>query len=113
QSNDLAAKMPDKVKEMQAIFMREAAKYHVIPLDNSSFARAAAPKPSATAGQTVFSYTGVNAGLPAGNAPSIFGRAYSVTAHVEVPQGGGDGIIVTQGGGAGGYGLYLLKGKPI
>jgi arylsulfatase A-like enzyme len=113
QANDLAAKMPDKVKELQALFLQEAAKYQVLPLDNSSFARAVAPKPSATAGQTVFTYTGVNAGLPAGNTPSVLGRSYSITADVEVPQGGGNGMLVTEGGRFGGYGLYLLKGKPV
>jgi arylsulfatase len=82
-------------------------------LDNSSFARAVAPKPSATAGLTVFTYTGVNSGLPAGNTPSVLGRSYSITADVEVPEGGGDGVIVTEGGRFGGYGLYLLKGKPV
>jgi len=113
QANDLAAKMPEKLKELQALFLQEAAKYQVLPLDNSSFARAVAPRPSATAGQTVFTYTGVNAGLPAGNTPSVLGRSYSITADVEVPQGGGNGMIVTEGGRFGGYGLYLLKGKPV
>ncbi len=109
----LNAKMPEKLKELQALFLQEAAKYQVLPLDNSSFARALAPKPSATAGLTVFTYTGVNAGLPAGNTPSIFGRSYSISADVQVPQGGGNGVIVTEGGRFGGYGLYLLKGKPV
>jgi arylsulfatase A-like enzyme len=113
QANDLAAKMPDKLKQLQALFLKEAEKYQVLPLDNSSFARAVAPKPSATAGRTVFTYTGVNTGLPAGNTPSILGRSYSITADVDVPQGGGDGMIVTEGGRFGGYGLYLLKGKPV
>jgi arylsulfatase A-like enzyme len=112
QANDLAAKRPDKLKELQALFLKEAAKYQVLPLDNSTFARAVAPRPSATAGKTVFTYTGVNAGLPAGNTPSILGRSYSITADIEVPQGG-DGMIVTEGGRSGGYGLYLLKGKPV
>jgi arylsulfatase len=113
QANDLAAKKPGKLKELQGLFLKEAAKYQVLPLDNSSFARAVAPRPSATAGQTVFTYTGVNAGLPAGNTPSVLGKSYSITAEVEVPQGGGDGVIVTEGGHFGGYGLYLLKGKPV
>jgi arylsulfatase A-like enzyme len=113
QANDLAAKMPDKLKELQTLFLQEAGKYQVLPLDNSSFARAVAPKPSATAGLTVFTYTGVNSGLPAGNTPSVLGRSYSITADVEVPEGSGDGVIVTEGGRFGGYGLYLLKGKPV
>jgi arylsulfatase len=52
-------------------------------------------------------------GIPLGNAPSILNRSYTITAEVEVPQDGGDGMIVTQGGRWGGYGLYLLKGKPV
>src|SRR5476651_2080093 len=54
QANDLAAKMPGKLKEMQALFMVEATKYNVLPLDNRAFARATTPRPSATAGKTVF-----------------------------------------------------------
>jgi arylsulfatase A-like enzyme len=113
QAYDLAAKMPDKLKQLQALFLEEAAKYQVLPLDNSSFARALAPKPSATAGKTVFTYTGVISGLPPGNTPNILGRSYSITADVSVPQGGGDGMIVTEGGRFGGFGLYLLKGTPV
>src|SRR5208283_270548 len=113
QYNDLAAKMPDKLKEMQALFVQEAKKYHVLPLDNSQFARAITPRPSATAGQTVFTYSGVIAGIPLSDAPSILNRSYTITADVEVPQGGGDGMIVTAGGRFGGFGLYLLKGKPV
>jgi arylsulfatase A-like enzyme len=113
QANDLAAKMPDKLKQMQAVFLQEAAKYQVLPLDNSGFARAIAPRPSATAGKTVFTYSGEMPGIPTGNAPSILNRSFTITAEVDVPQGGGDGMIVTEGGRWGGYGLYLLKGKPV
>ena len=105
--------MPDKLKEMQALFDREAAKYNVLPLDNRTFARALEPRPSATAGKTAFTYTGVNAGIPNANAPNILGKSYTITAEIDVPQGGGDGMLVTQGGRWGGYGLYLLKGKPV
>ena len=113
QYNDLAAKMPDKLKEMQALFLQEASKYNVLPLDNSQFARAIAPRPSATAGQTVFTYSGEMPGIPNGNAPNILAKSYTITAEVEIPQGGGNGMIVTEGGRWGGYGLYLLKGKPV
>jgi arylsulfatase A-like enzyme len=67
QSNDLAAKMPDKLKEMQALFDQEATKYNVYPLDNTQFARAIAPRPSATAGQTTFTYSGMLPGIALGN----------------------------------------------
>jgi arylsulfatase A-like enzyme len=113
QYNDLAAKMPDKLKQMQTIFDQEAAKYNVLPLNNDTFARALAPRPSATAGVTEFSYTGVNSGINSSNAPNILGRSYTITADVDVPAGGGDGMLVTMGGRWGGYGLYILKGKPV
>jgi arylsulfatase len=113
QANDLAAKMPGKLKEMQQLFLQEAAKYQVLPLDNDTFARALAPRPSATAGRTVFTYSGVNPGINSSNAPNILGRSYAMTAEVDVPEGGGDGMIATMGGRWGGWGLYLLKGKPV
>jgi len=113
ENNDLAAQQPDKLKEMQALFLTEAGKYQVFPLDNSGFVRVLAPKPSATAGKTEFTYTGVNAGIPFGNAPSILDKDYTITAEITVPKGGAEGMIVTLGGRFGGYGLYLLKGKPI
>jgi arylsulfatase A-like enzyme len=113
QADDLAAKMPDKLKDMQKLFVREAAKYQVLPLDNRTFARSVEPRPSATAGQTVFTYTGVNSGIATANSPSILGRSYKMTAEVDVPQGGGNGMLATTGGRWGGWGLYILNGKPV
>lgn len=113
QAHDLAATMPDKLKEMQGIFEQEAEKYQVYPLNNDTFARALAPRPSATAGQTVFTYSGVVAGIPTGNSPGYLGKSYTITAEVDVPEGGGNGMLVTQGGKFGGIGLYLLNGKPV
>ena len=113
QNNDLAQKNPDKLKEMQALFLTEAAKYQVLPLDNTGFSRILTHRPSAVAGRTVFTYTGPNENIPVGNAPSILDRDYTITADITVPQGGAEGMIVTLGGRFGGYGLYLLKGKPV
>src|SRR5271167_1182453 len=113
QFNDLAAKMPDKLKELQKVFDQEAAKYNVFPLDNRTFARAVEPRPSTTAGKTVFTYTGVNPGIATANGPSIIGKSYTITAEVTVPTGGGNGMIATVGGRWGGWGLYILNGKPV
>jgi arylsulfatase A-like enzyme len=113
QNNDLAAKRPDKLKELQALFLAEAKKYQVLPLDNSVLPRLLTPRPSATAGRTTFTYTGENVGIPVGNAPSLLNRDYTITAEVTIPEGGADGMIATMGGRFGGYGLYLLKGKPV
>ncbi len=113
QANDLAASNPDKLKEMQAVFLTEAAKYDVLPLDNSILPRLTTPRPSATAGRTVFTYSGPNANIPVANAPDIMNRDYTITAEITVPEGGAEGMISTLGGRFGGYGLYLLHGKPV
>jgi arylsulfatase len=113
QSNDLAGQNPDKLKELVGLFLAEAGKYQVLPLDNSILPRLIAPRPSATAGRPVLSYVGENAGIPVGNAPSILNRDYTITAEVTIPKGGAEGMIATMGGRFGGYGLYLLKGKPV
>jgi arylsulfatase A-like enzyme len=118
QYNDLSAKYPDTLKKMQVLFLSEAAKYNVLPLDNTAFSRLLTPRPSAVAGKTEFTYTGENVGIPLGNAPSILDRDYTITAQVTVPSGGADGMIATLGGRFGGYGLFMshdynwwLKGK--
>jgi arylsulfatase A-like enzyme len=108
--DDLAAKMPDKLKEMQALFDAEAKKYDVLPLDNTTLPRWNTPRPSLTAGQTVFTYSGVLTGVPPSAAPSILNKSYTITAEVEIPRGGAEGMIVTEGGRFGGYGLFLSKG---
>ena len=113
QANDLAAKNPDKLKELQSVFMTEAQKYQVLPLDNSILPRLLTPRPSAVAGKTEFTYQGENANIPVGNAPSIMNKDYTITAEITVPKGGAEGMIATMGGRFGGYGLYLLKGKPV
>ena len=113
ENNDLAAKMPDRLRNMQELFLVEAQKYNVFPLDNSFVARAATPRPSSTAGRTVFTYSGELSGLPYSDAPDITGKSFSITAEVEIPQGGAEGMINTLGGSQGGHGLYLLKGKPV
>jgi hypothetical protein len=109
--NDLATKMPDKLKEMQDIFYAEAKKFDVLPLDNSTLARFLTPRPSATAGRTTFTYSGELTGVPASAAPSILQKSYTITAEVEIPEGGAEGMIVTEGGRFGGYGLFLSKGE--
>ncbi|MGA7311972.1 MAG: arylsulfatase, partial [Pseudolabrys sp.] len=116
QFNDLAAKMPEKLKQMQALFYAEAKKYNVLPLDNSTLARWNTPRPSLTAGRTVFTYSGELTGVPGSAAPDIKNKSYSVTAEVEIPEGGAEGMIVTEGGRFGGYGLFLSKapvGGPL
>jgi hypothetical protein len=63
--------------------------------------------------RTVFTYSGEMGGIPPSDSPSILNRSYNITAEVEVAPGGAEGMLVTEGGRFGGYGLYLLKGKPV
>jgi len=118
QSNNLAEKMPDKLRELQALFVLEGAKYNVFPLDDTRLERFISSKPSYSPGRTEFSYAGPIADIPfpgTGSAPSLLNRSYTITAAIEVPRGGGtpEGVLVTDGGRFAGYGFYLLEGRPV
>jgi hypothetical protein len=113
QTTDLAAKYPQKVKEMKKMFIAEAKKFQVFPMDASVAARIVAPRPNITAGRTEFVYTRPMVGLPQGDSPMLLNASYTITADIEVPQGGAEGMILTSGGRFCGYGFYLLKGKPV
>ena len=71
------------------------------------------PRPSIVAGRDEFTYTKPIVGVPLGTAPSVLNKSFSISAEIEVPDGGGKGMLVTQGGRFGGWGFYLLKGKPV
>jgi arylsulfatase len=113
QSQNLADKHPDKVKPMKEMFIEEAKKYQVLPLDASVAARIVAPRPNITAGRTEFVYTRPMVGLPQGDSPMLLDASYTITADIDVPQGGAEGMILTSGGRFAGYGFYLLEGKPV
>jgi hypothetical protein len=113
QSEDVAAKNPAKLKELQDLFWTEAAKYQVLPLDATVATRLITPRPSITAGRNVFTWTAPLTGTPNGDAPSILNSSYKFEAEVEIPDGGGEGMLITQGGRFAGYGFYLLKGRPV
>ena len=113
QSNNVADKYPEKIEEMKKLFIEEAKKYQVFPMDASVAARIVAPRPNITAGRTEFVYTKPMTGLPQGDSPALLNSSYTITAEVDVPQGGAEGMILTSGGRFGGYGFYLLEGKPV
>lgn len=113
QSKNIADAHPDKVKEMKQMFIAEAKKYQVFPMDASVAARIVAPRPNITAGRTEFVYTHPMVGLPQGDSPFLLNSSYTITADLDVPEGGAEGMIMTSGGRFAGYGFYLLKGKPV
>jgi arylsulfatase len=113
QANNLVAQNPAKLKELQAAFDREAIKYNVYPLDSSLAERADVRlRPSLTRGRSTFTYYPGAVRIPEGAAPDMKNKDFTVTAEVEIPAGGADGMLITQGGRFGGWGLLLLDGKP-
>src|SRR5467141_1291223 len=113
QSTVVAAKNTEKLKQMQALFMEEARKYQVLPLDTTVVTRMITPRPSITAGRNVFTWTQPLIGTPNGDAPSLLNTSYNFRIDVEIPHAGAEGMLITQGGRFAGYGFYVLKNKPV
>ena len=115
-ANDVAAKNPQKLKEMQDLFMTEAVKYSVLPLDDRTLERlnaALVGRPDLMAGRTSLTvYQGMT-GMSENAFINVKNRSHTITADVEVPQGGANGVILAQAGRFGGWSLYLKDGKPI
>jgi arylsulfatase len=103
QAHDLAAKYPEKLKELQQIFLSEATRNQVYPL----FPQRAYYPGGPAMGKKVFTYRSGVTRLPWPVAPALYGRAYTITADVEVPETGGDGAIFAQGGNQGGVTLFV------
>jgi hypothetical protein len=113
-SNDLAAQHPDKLKDLQQLFMKEAEKYHVLPIDDRSVERmnaATAGRPTLMGGRTSMRLTHDMRGLGVDVFPNLQNKSYTMTAKVEVGPDG-NGVIVCQGGRFGGVSFYLMDGKP-
>jgi len=95
------------------MFLEEAKKYQVLPMNASMAARIVAQRPSLTAGRDTLVYMRPMTGLPQGDAPYVLDTSYTITANITVPDGGAEGMIVTSGGRFAGFGFYLLEGKPV
>jgi arylsulfatase len=114
-TNDLASKNPEKLHEMQAIFMREAIANHVLPIDDRLFERAnpeVAGRPDLMAGRKSLTvYDGMFA-IPENAFINVKNTSFSITADVAVPDQPANGVLVAQGGRFGGWSLYVMDGKP-
>jgi arylsulfatase A-like enzyme len=114
QANNLAAKEPQKLREMQELFWIEAARNNVLPLDNSKLERMNVDnRPSLTRGRALFTYYPGMTRIPEGSAPSILNKSFKIGAELTIPASGAEGVLVTQGGRFNGWGLYVLAGKPV
>ena len=115
QAHDIAAENPEKLRALQDLWWAEAARYNVLPLDGRAVERLNAEamgRPVLSGKATRFTYYPGQVGLPIDASPRILNKSWTLSADIDVPQGGAEGMIVTQGGLVGGYGLYLKGGKP-
>ncbi len=114
QAIDLAASNPAKLEELQALFLREAIKYDVLPLDDRVFERfdaSIAGRPDLMGGRTSLTvYPGMTH-MTENTFINVKNRSHTITAEVEIPQGGGEGVILAQGGRFAGWSLYMKDGR--
>jgi arylsulfatase len=109
QARDLAARQPEKLQALVALFDQEARRNDVYPL-------APLPgegRPHPAAGRTVFTYRAGVQRIPSGNGPDVTRRAHRIEADLVVPERGGDGVIIADGGRWGGFSLYVLDGRLV
>ena len=114
-ANDLAANNPDKLKEMQDLFLNEAVKYQVLPLDDRTLERlnaALVGRPDLMAGRTSLTVYQGMIGISENVFINVKNRSHTITAEVEIPKNGANGVILAQAGRFGGWSLYLKDGRP-
>ncbi|QDT36236.1 arylsulfatase [Stratiformator vulcanicus] len=115
-TNNLAAAEPEKLKAMRDLFMKEAERYHVLPIDDRVIARvnpALAGRPDILGDRKSLTlYDGMN-GMLENTFINVKNQSVRITAKVTIPEGGADGVILTQGGRFGGWCLYMKDGKPV
>jgi arylsulfatase len=114
-TNKLAASNPTKLKEMQTLFIEEAIKNRVLPIDDRSVERvnaALAGRPDLMGDRTSLTLASGMDSMSENVFINIKNRSHTITADVEIPEGGANGVILAQGGRFGGWSLYLKDGKP-
>ena len=114
EADNLEEREPAKLKELQDLFWQEAEKYNVLPIDNSKVERFDVNlRPSLTRGREEFTYYRGMVRIPEGSAPDTKNKSWQIKAEVVIPKGGAEGMLITHGGRFAGFGLYLLRGKPV
>ncbi len=109
--NDLADAEPEKLQELVDLWWREAERFDVLPLDNKPFLAIIDPAPSGIPHRTRYEYRRGSGRIPEEQAAEVQGRSHEVTAHVEIPDGGADGVLLAHGSVFGGYTLFVQDGK--
>ncbi|MGB3715574.1 MAG: arylsulfatase [Candidatus Promineifilaceae bacterium] len=113
QANDLSKEMPEKLRELQDLFLIEASKYNVFPLDDRRYERfnaAIAGRPDLTGDRKTMTFYPGMTHLMENTVLNVKNRSHTITAEVEIPEGGADGVIIAQGGRFAGWALYVKDG---
>jgi arylsulfatase A-like enzyme len=114
QAHNLAADQPEKLRELQRLFLIEAARYNVLPLDDRRFERFNADiagRPQLVRGSSQLLFEGMGR-LSENSVLVVKNKSHAVTAQIEVPEGGGEGVLIAQGGAYAGWSMYLHEGRP-
>ncbi|MDQ7825590.1 MAG: arylsulfatase [Candidatus Eremiobacteraeota bacterium] len=114
--NDLAAEYPEKLEEMKALFMKEAEKYSVLPIDDRGIERtnpAIAGRPDLMAGRTSLTVFEGMTGISENVFLNVKNRSHTITAELDLPETGAYGVIISQAGRFGGWSLYVKDSTPI
>lgn len=112
--NNVADQYPEKLEELKKQFYVEAEKYDVFPIDNTKVERLdVRNRPSNIEGITEFTYYDGMKRIPEGNAPDLKNKSWNITAEVVIPEGGAEGVLMTQGGRFGGLGLFVQDNKLV
>jgi arylsulfatase len=115
-TNDLSAKNPAKLKELQDLFLKEAVKYNVLPLDDRTIERTNAKlvgRPDLMGDRTSITLYPGMVGMTENVFLNLKNKSHKITADVEIPAGGASGVILAQAGRFGGWSLYFKEGKPV
>jgi arylsulfatase len=111
ENHNVAAENRDKLIEMVSLWYAEAGRYNVLPIDGSGLMRLAAEKPQVAEDRQRYTFRPHTQPVPFAAAPRVLNRAHSVTAEVEIPSTGAEGVLICQGTAVGGWTLYLQDGR--
>jgi arylsulfatase len=111
ENHDVAGEHRDKLIEMIALWYVEAGKYNVLPLDSRGTQRFADERPQLTKARQRYTYYPGTSAVPDNAAARVLNRPHSITAEVEIPESGAEGVLIAAGGNSGGYSLFVKGGK--
>jgi arylsulfatase len=113
ESTDVAKENPAKLEELKQLWWAMASKYKVLPLDGRGIQRFLDPRPEMSAPRTKYIYFPGTGEVEANNAADVRNRSYSITAEVEIPKGGAEGVLLAHGSSFGGYTFFVNKDKKL